>query len=298
MDLKKYGITDAAVSIPGIHQSESTHNISHRWIRNKVTRKREVMEVSDSNTFNSDSMVSQFGEDYTVVNGTWVFNKETPDGIRSDILYFNDDGTLKMIQTFAPSRYKMEKAAGRTDVHAAKLASTFRHVAQKPELQMTSILGGCEVDHVGKTIDNVSLLDLLPWHNHPNLATMHMVEWHILNLQDGMQSTGLIIEARSIPGSSNVNIIIRKQAFVGEPKPAPIQINGVGGEVMRFIRFEFDTEIGEAEYIPEGNKVFVNPDLTKCQVWMVIMPTDQVSKRENDNSPVVDIRTGASIGNW
>jgi len=290
--LKPYGITDEAFSIPNIHLTEMYQKFGRQIKRGKV-----VDLPAQSITTNADSWVSALGEDYVNNNGAWVFTRQTPDGLATTIIVFNEDGSLKEASVFSPFLFKKYEPTLGT-VEASRLASTLYQFTQKEPNQMTSILSGCSVDLNEGVVNNTSLLDLVIWHEHPNLPQLHKVVWSFLNLAEGEQSTALIIEVNSMPLSDNVTIIVRPQHFVSDPKPIAVMFENVSSNAMKYITIEQDETTQEAYYDQETNTVFGNPNLAKWQVYNELHPSDQTGKRENDNSPVIDLRTGDSIGNW
>lgn len=284
------GISDTANSIPKIYQTEMTHKEWFGIRRNKV-----VPNTPASLTSNADWWVSALGETFTVNNGTWVFNRQTPQGVATTILFFNEDGSLQKASVFAPALFEMFKAKY-GDVEAAKVASSIYHFRQVEEAnQMTSIAAVCTLSE-GAIVNN-SFVDLMPWKEHPSLSPTHAYVLNVLNCNNGDQTTALRLRFFSIIGSTDYNLTIYGQHFSGEPKPIALQTL-VPNHYVDSTTIEFDESVTEAIYDAETNTVFVNPILDKCQAFGEVMPSDQFNKRETDNSPVIDLRTGDRIGNW
>jgi len=217
--------------------------------------------------------------------------------IAVSLLFFNEDGSLQKGTTYSPYMFNVYKKK-HSEEKAHQMANVVYNFTQKEPNQMTSIAAVCTLDTENQRVVNNSFLDLQKWDEHPNLPSVHTVLWRFTNIDEGTQSTALIIECRSIPNSDNVNIVVRPPHYLGEPLPAAIQINDVSGDVKRFVNLDFDDNIGEALYNYETNTAHLNPSLTKCQALNELWPSDNVGKRENDSSSVIDLRTGDRIGNW
>ena len=194
------------------------HSLRHQVIRNKV-----VQLAPMSITSNADWWVSQWGENYTEQNGTWLFIKESG---ATCILQFNEDGSLKEASVFAPALFNMFKARF-GDVEAAKLAST-TYVFEQKVGSLTSILAGVLFDFSqGRSIINDSLLNLEAWDNCPYLGMNHAVIWSFGNRNNGVLSTDLRIEVKSNPASENYTVIVRPSRFEGDPLPIPMMFENV-----------------------------------------------------------------------
>lgn len=277
-----YGITDAANSIHRLYETEMKHSLRHQVIRNKV-----VQLAPTSITSNADWWVSQWGENYTEQNGTWVFLK--PSGATC-ILQFNEDGSLKEASVFAPALFNMYK--GRFgDVDAAKLASTTYVFEQKVD-SLTSILAGMSFFTEGSQIINTSLLNGVHWNESPHLGVKHSVIWAVMNRNNGVGSTELKIEAKSIPNSDLYTVTVRPQRFEGDPLPIPIMHENQPSDVANGINIAEDDSLEAAWYDHETNTVYFNPNLEICNVRMEIWPTDWLNKTETDHSLQYDLRTG------
>ncbi len=280
-----YGITDAANSIPRLYETEMKHSLRHQVIRNKV-----VQLAPMSITYNADWWISQWGEQYQIVGGTWLFTRQTPDGLASNILQFNEDGSLKSATVFAPSTFKKYQARF-GDVDAAKLASTTYVFEQKVD-SLTSILAGMDILFEGSQIVNNSLLNGVHWSDSPYLGSKHSIIWAVMNRNNDVGSTELKIEAKSIPNTDLYTVTVRPQRFEGDPLPIPMVFENQSNAVAYGLNIAEDDSIEAAWYDHETNTVYFNPNLDKCNVRMEIWPTDLLNKTETDHSPQYDLRTG------
>jgi len=280
-----YGITDAANSIPRLYETEMKHSLRHQVIRNKVVQLQPMGITS-----NADWWVSQWGENYTEQNGTWVFLK--PSGATC-ILQFNEDGSLKEASVFAPALFNMYKARF-GDVEASKLAST-TYVFEQKVGSLTSILAGMEFaysDPENKGLVNTSLLNGQDWNDSPYLGMQHAVIWSFGNRNNGVLSTDLRIEVKSNPAPENYTVIVRPPHTSGELKPIPMMFENVPNNIAHGLNIAEDDSIEEAFIDIETNTVYFNPTLDNANARMEIWPTDVNNKTETDHSPQYDLRTG------
>jgi len=276
-----YGITDAANSIPRLYETEMKHSLRHQVIRNKVVQLQPMGITS-----NADWWVSQWGEEYLIQNGAWVFSK--PNGATC-ILQFNEDGSLMQASVFSPAIFNMYKARF-GDVEAAKLAST-TYVFEQKVGSLTSILAGMVFSGT-KFIGNMSLLNGVHWSGSSYLGMNHAVIWSFGNRNNGTLSTDLRIEVKSKPGTDTYTVIVRPPHTSGELKPIPMMFENVPNAIAHGVNIAEDDSIEEPFIDIETNTVYFNPTLDNANARMEIWPTDVNNKTETDHSPQYDLRTG------